>query len=151
LKEKTIPFIEVWDLLTNVQSLMNLLTRNVQMQYDLAPQELRIMIELDRTSSMNISKLSKAIHRDFGNVSRTCSTLAKKGLLHRRKSEEDHRVILVELTAKGKKKLEAFYQYNLTVMQCKALENNRDKYEAMMTGMKLFLSFMAKRMEELDD
>lgn len=144
------PFIEVWDLLTDVQSLMNVLARRVQTQYDLAPQELRVLLELDRNSSMNISELSKSIKRDFGNVSRTCSTLVKKGLLTRQRADEDHRVTIVTLTSEGKQKLNVFYQYNLGVMQSRVLEENRNKYEAMMIGMKLFLSFVAERMEELD-
>ena len=151
MKEKTKSFIEIWDLLIDVQSLMNVLSRKVQAQYDLAPQELRVMLELDRAGRMNISELSKAINRDFGNVSRTCATLVNKGLLIRQRSERDQRVTLMTLTGKGKHKLEVFYQYNLTVMQSKVFMENEDKCRAMMTGMMLFLSFVAERMEELDD
>ncbi len=100
---------------------------------------------------MNISELSKAINRDFGNVSRTCSALVERGLLSRQRADWDHRVILMALTEKGKDKLKVFYQYSLSLMQSNMLENNKSKYEAMMTGMRLFLSFIAERMEELND
>ena len=151
MKHKAIPYLEIWDLLDNLQSLMNVLARKIQVQYDLTPQELRIMIELDRTYSMNISELSKAINRDFGNVSRVCSSLVNRGLLSRRRSKDDQRVTLVTLTAQGKKKLNVFYEYNLTLMQSKMLENNTKEYETMITGMKIFRSFIVDRMEALDD
>lgn len=151
MKDKTISYIEVWDLLTDFQSLMNVLGRKIQNRFDLTPQELRVMIELDKTRNMNISQLSKAINRDFGNVSRTCSTLVRKGLLTRKRDHEDHRITMVALTSKGKEKLDLFYKYNLTIMQSNVLEENLNRYEAMILGMRLFLTYVADRMEELDD
>jgi DNA-binding MarR family transcriptional regulator len=151
VKEKTISFIEVWDLLIDLQTLMNVLSRKVQIQYGLAPQELRVMLELDRTASMSVSELSKAINRDFGNVSRTCTSLVNRGLLDRHKADKDQRVTLMTLTEKGKKKLDVFYQYNSTVMHSEVFKENEEKCRAMITGMRLFLSFVAERMEELDD
>ena len=65
---------------------------------------------------MSVSELSKAINRDFGNVSRTCTSLVNRGLLDRHKADKDQRVTLMTLTEKGKKKLDVFYQYNSTVM-----------------------------------
>ena len=103
MKEKTISFIEVWDLLIDLQTLMNVLSRKVQIQYGLAPQELRVMLELDRTASMSVSELSKAINRDFGNVSRTCTSLVNRGLLDRHKADKDQRVTLMTLTEKARK------------------------------------------------
>ncbi|NLJ65773.1 MAG: MarR family transcriptional regulator [Clostridiales bacterium] len=151
MNEKTISFIEVWDLLIDLQTLMNVLSRKIQTQYGLAPQELRVMLELDRTSSMSVSELSKAINRDFGNVSRTCTALANRGLLDRHKADKDQRVTMMALTEKGNKILEVFYQYNSTVMQSEVFKENEEKCRAMITGMRLFLSFVAERMEELDD
>ena len=151
MKDKTRSYIEIWDLLDDIQSLINILARKIQFQYDLTPQELRVLIELDRTSVMNISELSKAINRDFGNVSRTCSMLARKGLLNRYRCKDDQRITLVRLTAKGKEKLNIFYDYNMTLMQSKKLENNIKKYQIMVTGMKMFRSFVMERMEALDD
>ncbi len=151
MKDKTIPYIEIWDLLDDIQSLINILTRKIQYQYDLTPQELRVLIELDRASVMNISELSKAINRDFGNVSRTCSILAKKGLLNRYRSKDDQRITLVRLTPKGKEKLNIFYNYNMALLRSKILERNMKEYETMITGMKIFRSFVIERMEALDD
>jgi len=151
MKDKTIPYIEIWDLLDDIQSLMNILARKIQYQYDLTPQELRVLIELDRASVMNISELSKAINRDFGNVSRTCSILAKKGLLNRYRSQDDHRITLVKLTPTGKEKLNIFYNYNMALLRSKILERNMKEFETMMTGMKMFRSFVIERMEALDD
>src|SRR5690606_29542270 len=149
--DKTIPYIEIWDLLDDIQSLINILTRKIQYQYDLTPQELRVLIELDRAPVMNISELSKAINRDFGNVSRTCSILAKKGLLNRYRSKDDQRITLVKLTPKGKEKLNIFYNYNMALLRSKILERNMKEYETMITGMKIFRSFVIERMEALDD
>lgn len=151
MKDKTIPYIEIWDLLDDIQSLINILTRKIQYQYDLTPQELRVLIELDRAPVMNISELSKAINRDFGNVSRTCSILAKKGLLNRYRSKDDQRITLVRLTPKGKEKLNIFYNYNMALLRSKILERNMKEYETMITGMKIFRSFVIERMEALDD
>lgn len=151
VKEKAKAFIEGWNLLDDAQSLMNLLSRRVQMQYDLTPQELRVLLELDQNSKMNISELAKAINRDFGNVSRTCSTLVKRGILNRQRADDDHRVTIITLTAEGKEKLNIFYQCNLIVMQDKIQKQYKDKYETMMLEMKLFISSIAKEMEEIDD
>ena len=151
MKDKTIPYIEIWDLLDDIQSLINILVRKIQYQYDLTPQELRVLIELDRASVMNISELSKAINRDFGNVSRTCSILAKKGLLNRYRSKDDQRITLVRLTFKGKEKLNIFYNYNMALLRSKMLETNMIEYETMITGMRMFRSFVVERMEALDD
>jgi len=151
MKDKTIPYIEIWDLLDDIQSLINILVRKIQYQYDLTPQELRVLIELDRASVMNISELSKAINRDFGNVSRTCSILAKKGLLNRYRSKDDQRITLVRLTSKGKEKLNIFYNYNMALLRSKMLETNMIEYETMITGMRMFRSFVVERMEALDD
>lgn len=138
-------------MLIDLQTLMNVLSRKIQTQYGLVPQELRVMLELDRTSSMSVSELSKAINRDFGNVSRTCTALANRGLLGRHKADKDQRVTMMALTEKGNKILEVFYQYNSTVMQSEVFKENEEKCRAMITGMRLFLSFVAERMEELDD
>ncbi|NLJ41948.1 MAG: MarR family transcriptional regulator [Clostridiales bacterium] len=150
MDKRPISCMEIWDLLTYAQSLMNILERRMQVRYDITPRELRVLLELDGTEGLSISELSKGISRDFGNVSRTCQGLVKKGLLIRQRADGDLRVTIVVLTSKGKEKLDLFYKYNLIPIQNQILGGDLKRHEDAITGMKEFLAFITERMEEID-
>lgn len=64
-------------------------------------QDIRILMVIHKYESISIGKLVLLIHRDKSQITRKVKELESNGILSRRQSEEDQRVIILRLTPLG--------------------------------------------------
>ncbi|KLD77649.1 MarR family transcriptional regulator [Xanthomonas hyacinthi] len=67
-----------------------------------------MMIDASPDATLNPSQLSDAASEKSANITRLTSHLVDKGLIQRTPSTEDRRMLLLRLTAEGKRLIEAF-------------------------------------------
>lgn len=72
--------------------------------------EARVLYELHHKQPCSATALVEAISIDKGYLSRVLNVFAKKGLLIRKRSEEDGRATVLSLTAKGEKEFDSINQ-----------------------------------------
>ena len=83
---------------------------------DLTPSQFYSLMILDQMKSLPLSKISERIRRSPGNMTMVVDNLEKEGLVERHRSQEDRRVILLQLTDLGREKIEtARKQHQKTV------------------------------------
>lgn len=73
---------------------------------DLTPSQFYSLMILDEMQSLPLSKISERIRRSPGNMTMVIDNLEKDGLVERQRSKEDRRVIMIQLTALGREKIE---------------------------------------------
>jgi len=72
---------------------------------DLTLAQFQTLRSVSRAAPATIGSLSAALHVDLSTMSRNVALLEKNGYLSRARSEEDGRIVEVELTAKGERAL----------------------------------------------
>lgn len=80
---------------------------------DLTVNDMHVIEAIDRYEPRNMSSVAKSLSVTTGTLTISVNGLVKKGYVHRTRSEEDRRVVLVSLTEKGCKAYErhrAFHQ-----------------------------------------
>lgn len=71
--------------------------------------QFEVLEALSSHGPLSVGQVSEAIFGTPGNVPVVISNLVRDGLASRRRSEEDGRVTIVELTAAGRERIEALY------------------------------------------
>lgn len=71
-------------------------------QYDMTHAQLGIFLKLLHDHANTAADLARELMTDTGAITRTLDRLEEKGFVHRIRSNEDRRVVRVELTNKGK-------------------------------------------------
>lgn len=67
--------------------------------------------------SKNMSTVAKALGVTMGTLTISVNSLVKKGFVERSRSEEDRRVVLISLTAEGKKAFQYHQQFHEDMIQ----------------------------------
>lgn len=75
------------------------------LQYDLSNNQLHILLELNKGRQYTVGELSRVVGILKGNMAGVCKRLEERGLIIRKRSEKDERVVLLQITAKGKRLL----------------------------------------------
>jgi DNA-binding MarR family transcriptional regulator len=78
-------------------------TRAVAEQYGLTGSQLLVLKMLEPRGQLSLSDLSERIRAKNSTVTGIIDRMERDGLVARRRSGEDRRVVHIELTAKGKK------------------------------------------------
>jgi len=78
-------------------------TRTVAERYGLTGSQLLVLKMLEPKGSISLSELSERIRAKNSTVTGIIDRMERDGLVVRRRSEEDRRVVYLELTPKGKK------------------------------------------------
>jgi DNA-binding MarR family transcriptional regulator len=78
-------------------------TRTVAEQYGLTGSQLLVLKMLEPRGHVSLSALSEEIRAKNSTVTGIVDRMERDGLVVRRRSGDDRRVVLVELTAKGRK------------------------------------------------
>jgi DNA-binding MarR family transcriptional regulator len=68
---------------------------------ELTVTQLRVLAMVSTREQMSVGDVAAALDVNASNASRTCDRLASAGLLHRRPSSADRRLVCLELTGKG--------------------------------------------------
>src|SRR6476659_4202128 len=78
-------------------------TRHVAERYGLTGSQLLVLKMLEPKGKISLSELSERIRAKNSTVTGIIDRMERDGLVERKRSEEDRRVIFLELTSKGKK------------------------------------------------
>ena len=70
---------------------------------DISVNDMHILEAIGVNSARNMSSVAKTLSVTVGTLTIAINSLVKKGYVDRVRSEEDRRVVLISLTAKGKK------------------------------------------------
>ena len=79
------------------------ITRTVAEQYGLTGSQLLVLKMLEPKGKVSLSELSDRIRAKNSTVTGIIDRMERDGLVGRRRSEDDRRVVYLELTAKGRK------------------------------------------------
>ena len=70
---------------------------------DITNNDMHVIEAIGKEEEKNMSTVAKALSVTVGTLTIAINSLVKKGYVDRKRSEDDRRVVLVSLTAKGKK------------------------------------------------
>ena len=70
---------------------------------DISVNDMHIIEAIGEREPKNMSSVAKIMSVTVGTLTIAINSLVKKGYVHRERSEEDRRVVLISLTKKGKK------------------------------------------------
>ena len=107
MTEKHIDFFEfnnsIFSMIREISHKIDILLQDTATEMDITTLQLKMIITLYSSGKpVSIGNLGKAIGVTGGNISNICKKLEKQGLVDRVRSEEDERVVNVELTDKGR-------------------------------------------------
>ena len=77
----------------------------------ISPHQLYFLNYLQRKKTVTPSEIAEQFGITLGAVTGFVDRLYKLGLIKRTRSEEDRRLVIIELTAEGQKRLEEFYSH----------------------------------------
>lgn len=107
MTEKHIDFFEfnnsIFSMIREISHKIDILLQDTATEMDITTLQLKMLITLYSSGKpVSIGNLGKAIGVTGGNISNICKKLEKQGFVDRVRSEEDERVVNVELTDKGR-------------------------------------------------
>ena len=105
---KHIDFFEfnnsIFSMIREISHKIDILLQDTAQELGITTLQLKMLITLyANKEAVSIGNLGKAIGVTGGNISNICKKLEKQGFVTRIRSEEDERVVNVELTEKGEK------------------------------------------------
>ncbi|MEM3939244.1 MAG: MarR family transcriptional regulator [Saccharolobus sp.] len=119
-------YSEVWDLIIGLTRKVNKEADKALEQIGLSYFEFKVMCALDEEGKVPMSRVAEKYMLTKAGLTSIIDRLEEKELVRRVRSEEDRRVIYVELTDKGKEKLHEgrkIFQDVLVIFMKKISEN----------------------------
>ncbi len=93
----------IFSMIREISHKADILLQDTATEMGITTLQLKMLITLYANGeAVSIGNLGKAIGVTGGNISNICKKLEKQGFVNRVRSEEDERVVNVELTEKGK-------------------------------------------------
>lgn len=114
----------LWNTLWALQGFSQALQQAVQPfcgRWGISPMQLRALLLLHAGGSQTATVLADSCGMAAGNCSAMCKKLYVAGLIHRRRSGKDERLVYISLTEKGGHLAESFEQEMNTALQAMAL------------------------------
>lgn len=112
-------------------------------RYNLTVLQLRLLMELYLSGAETVGALASSLGQAGTNVSTLCKKLESSGLLHRHRSESDERVVLVNLTDRGREVLNGINaEFDEKIHRLVASVEPQD-LEIMLTGLRLFTELLS--------
>jgi|SRR5450631_1256641 DNA-binding MarR family transcriptional regulator len=81
---------------------------------DVSPQESRSLIWLGRNHSCVMSEFARGLAVPLSTATHMVDRLVEKGLLVRKRSKQDRRIVMISLSRLGKRLDQRFYEHRLT-------------------------------------
>lgn len=116
MANKHIDFFEfnnsIFSMIREISHKIDLLLQETSTELGITTLQLRMLIALSSAGEpMSIGNLGRTIGVTGGNISNICKKLEKQGFVDRVRSEEDERVVNVELTEKGQEGADMIGEY----------------------------------------
>lgn len=93
---------QVGDVVQRLVRVLHLFERDQIKVFNFTASQCYTLLTVLKHGSLTMNELSSKLNVDSSTMTRVISVLVRDGYLERRRSEEDRRLVTVELTAKGK-------------------------------------------------
>ncbi|GHV48020.1 hypothetical protein FACS189499_06610 [Clostridia bacterium] len=127
---------------SKIKEQLELIFSGVCEKHELAMFQVRILFGIAEGESDTVGGFAECFGANQGNVSTVCKKLAGAGLITRTRSREDERVVLLELTPAGEKKIEEIKATFDSLFEKGMAVAEPEEIEAFMKGFVVFEKFM---------
>lgn len=98
---------------------------------DISVNDMHIMEAIGKDAPKNMSSVAKILSVTVGTLTIAVNGLVKKGYVHRERSEEDRRVVLISLTEKGRKADAHHMKFHEGMIQAVLKDLNEEQQEIL--------------------
>lgn len=102
---------------------------------DITNNDMHVIEAIGKDGSKNMSTVAKALSVTVGTLTIAMNNLVKKGYVERHRSEEDRRVVLVSLSAKGEKAYEHHRHFHEEMVQAVLDGLDQEQTEALVKAL----------------
>lgn len=95
----------LWRLFRSISLGLDGTIRPVVESFGLTMTQLRLLAELKEQSELTVGDLGQAMGTAPGNTSSLCKAMEQKGLVSRKRSSQDERIVLISMTDPGRELL----------------------------------------------
>jgi len=121
----------------------NTLLNQEAVRHGLTAMQLRLLMELYNDGAMTIGEVASQLGQAGTNVSTMCKKLETRGLVSRRRSEADERVVMVVLTSMGEEEMKEINKvFDKKINRMMEVVDEAE-LKAMLTGLKKFSDLLS--------
>ena len=102
---------------------------------DISVNDMHIIEAIGEREPKNMSSVAKIMSVTVGTLTIAINSLVKKGYVHRERSEEDRRVVLISLTEKGKKANAHHMKFHDGMIQAVLKDLNEEQQEVLVKAL----------------
>ena len=102
---------------------------------DISVNDMHIMEAIGEEEPKNMSSVAKILSVTVGTLTIAINSLVKKGYVHRERSEEDRRVVLISLTEKGRKANAHHMEFHDGMIQAVLKDLNQEQQEILVKSL----------------
>ncbi|OUN28244.1 MarR family winged helix-turn-helix transcriptional regulator [Blautia sp. An81] len=102
---------------------------------DISVNDMHIIEAIGEREPKNMSSVAKIMSVTVGTLTIAINSLVKKGYVHRERSEEDRRVVLISLTKKGKKANAHHMKFHDGMIQAVLKDLNEEQQEVLVKAL----------------
>ena len=102
---------------------------------DISVNDMHIIEAIGEKEPKNMSSVAKIMSVTVGTLTIAINSLVKKGYVHRERSEEDRRVVLISLTEKGKKANAHHMKFHDGMIQAVLKDLNEEQQEVLVKAL----------------
>ena len=102
---------------------------------DISVNDMHIIEAIGEREPKNMSSVAKIMSITLGTLTIAINSLVKKGYVHRERSEEDRRVVLISLTKKGKKANAHHMKFHDGMIQAVLKDLNEEQQEVLVKAL----------------
>lgn len=108
---------------------------------DITNNDMHVIEAIGVEEPKNMSTVAKALSVTVGTLTIAMNNLVKKGYVNRKRSEEDRRVVLVSLSAKGKKAYEHHKKFHQEMVQAVLDGLNEEQTDVLVNALTNLAAF----------
>ena len=108
---------------------------------DISVNDMHIIEAIGEEEPRNMSSVAKILSVTVGTLTIAVNSLVKKGYVHRERSEEDRRVVLISLTEKGRKANAHHMKFHEGMIQAVLKDLNEEQQAILMKSLKNLREF----------
>ena len=102
---------------------------------DISVNDMHIIEAIGEREPKNMSSVAKIMSVTVGTLTIAINSLVKKGYVHRERSEEDRRVVLISLTENGKKANAHHMKFHDGIIQAVLKDLNEEQQEVLVKAL----------------
>ena len=112
------------------------------LQHELTMNQLHILLELNKGQRYTVGELSHMVGILKGNMAGVCKRLEERGLIMRRRGQEDERMVLFQITDSGKCVVDDIFQQIQQKHSMAFRSENAEAFEKILEGLKALYALL---------